>query len=392
MSQWITEQQANTYLSPNPGWDAFTNKKELLTLSSNRLEQLTFKDEPINRVQDRYLDGNSLSKVAGSDDFLLDPQNGNWEYHEELGWARTQTSQDLVIYNKEVAFDMPALATGQYKYTQALTLNQIQSLHSFGGEYGGLIALGIPDGSVGNFTSIETIQATAIVDTDGEQVFNVGGNNRRFNASFAHDGNFVSTRSFEGTPALYFNGTDTVEVINEQLETVENVLPAIVPGQYFAYQFKVIDGLDNTLFLYVEGILVANPTFDVQTGGISNNRLNYGLVTSSGGNKHTYIRVFGATINTENPITIPIRLVAACALLAYEYGKFPPNFVGDKEYLENENDYNRMQDLPINVQAAVEPFLADYESVIDKDGIATTTKRGVEPLTPKEKIKTLEYT
>jgi hypothetical protein len=373
---WITAIQADEFLSPNEQWDAFTNKDTLLKLATNRLEQLTFKDEPIDRVGFRYVDGNSVSKVAGSSDFLLDSQEGNFAYHAELGWTRGQESNDLVIYTPtiQVVFDVPHESSGQYFYEKELTFKEIQSLQSFGGVFKGRIVLDETTGINGMFSSFETNQATGIVGEDGEQIF-FGVSNRRLSAAFSFSNlTYVQTTSASyGVTNVIFNGVDTRDVINEQGETVEITVPEVLPGEIFDYEVRVINGLDATMFMYVKGVLVGNPI--LSSTGQRKSRLQYSSGSSSGGNRHTYIRQFGATINTENPITIPVRLVGACALLAYEYGKFPPNFVGDKEYLENENDYNRMQDLPINVQAAVEPFLADYESVII-DGVATTAVRG----------------
>lgn len=393
---WITAVQADKFLDPNPKWDEFDNKDDLLKLASNRLEQLVFKDEPINRVGARYIDGSSVSKVSGTAEFLLKAVNGNFAYHAKQGWTRDHDNMDLLIYppitdieNTAVAFDFPDLTTAAYNYEQILTFKQIQSLHSFGGTFGGDIALDIDRGAQGNFTTIQCKQATSIVGKDGEPVF-PDSPIRRINASFLHNGVTVELRGYQGTDGVDLNGIDVVEVINEQGETVVNTVPEVLVGEYFDYSFKVVNGLDQTLFLYIKGILVGNPRF--AAGGQAFNRLLYGIFSGTSINGQSYIKEFGSVINTENPITIPIRLVGACALLAFEYGKFPPNFVGDKEYLENKNDYHRMQDLPINVQAAVEPFLADYESVIDDDSIATVLERGKEPVeTTLKKMADLDY-
>lgn len=386
---WITAVQAGNFLGVNPEWEAFQNKDELLDLSSNRLEQLTFKDEPIDRVIARYVDGNSLSKVASSDDFLFHAQRGNWDFQEALGWTRNNEGINLVVHEDEVAFIFPE--AGQTRLIEfVLTFKQIQSLHSFGGTFEGKIALDLTLGTSGMFSSIETEQATSIVDKFGEQVFSTF-EARRINAAFFHNGVHVSLRNVEGTSGVVFNGVNTVDVVDENGNESTNTVPELFPSDYFEYTFKVINGLDKTMFLYVNNILVGNPTFARNTGGTDNNRLLYAAGSGSG-LRQSYVWFFGSMINTENPITIPIRLVGACALLALQYGKFPPTFVGDQAYLENENDYNRMQDLPINVQAAIEPFLADYESVIDEDGIATTTERGEEPSAPSlTEITKLEH-
>ena len=398
MSTWITEQQATDFLSPNTEWDALADKDNLLTLATNRLEQLTFKGEPINRVGARYIDGESVSTVSGSANFLLEAEAGNFAYHALLGWTRGNSLNDLVIYvdtgtnEPNVVFDNPhdEGRSGQFNYQQILTLKQIQSLHTFGGTFGGIIALNAISGKSGVFTAIETKQANAIVDKDGEQVF-LSSSNRRIQARFGHDDTYCY-KFLEGTNNIEFtfNGTDVAEVIDEQGNTQFNTVPVILAGEYIDYEVKVINGMDKPMFLTVNGILLGNPTF--HASGQNFNRLQYSSGTSgSSTNRHTYIRQFGSIINTEVPITIPVRLVGACALLAFEYGKFPPNFVGDKAYLENENDYNRMQDLPINVQAAVEPFLADYESVVDDGGIATTDERGTVVKEDKQKATSIQY-
>ena len=372
---WITKERADEYFSLNATWTGFDDDKKdtVLEQSSNRLEQLVFKDEDENRVGDRYIDGKSTVKVASKDEFLLKAVNGNWTYHAALGWTRSKPNMDLAIYTpttedtKACVFDVPDLDGGNYSFQRGLTFNQIQSLHSFGGVFGADIALDLDRGEQGMFSSIETQQATGIVDSSGEQVF-TGSVNRRLNASFTHDGVLMALNSIEGTTGLEFNGLDTVDVIDEQGNEQTNTVPAIQAGDYFNYEFNIIDGLDKTMFLSVNDILVGNPTFAVNNGGKGGNRLLYSPLSSSHINAHSYIKEFGSTINVENPTTIPIRLVGACALLALEYGKLPEGYTGDKEYLANENDYHRMQDLPINVQAAVEPFLADYretENVIN---------------------------
>lgn len=368
---WITKIQADDFLSPNPQWEEFENKEELLKLASNRLEQLTFKNEPINRVGARYLDGNSLSKVAGSANFLLEANKGNFAYHEALGWTRSVDTMDLFIYDFTNSFLVNDDDANNYVFQQDLSFKQIQSLHTFGGSFVGTMALDLDKGSAGAFSMIETQQANAIVDENGEQVF-LNHADRRILVWFGHDGIHCTSTD------IVFDGVSTVDVIDEQGNAQTNTTPEILAGDFLNYQVKVINGLDATMFFYVNDVLVGNPGFNKNDGGKGGNRLLYQSGSGGGTDRVSYIEQFGAVINTENPVTIPIRLVGACALLAFEYGKFPPNFVGDKQYLENENDYNRMQDLPINVQAAVEPFLADYESTI-VDGVATTNIRGKIP-------------
>lgn len=390
---WITAIQADEFLTPNTDWDQVVNKDEVLKLATNRLEQLVFKDEPIDRVGFRYIDGESVSKVSGSADFLLDAKAGNFAYHALQGWTRgTSPGLDLVIYTPttQVVFDVPHISSGSYKYERVLSFSQIQSLQSFGGIFGGTVILDATDGTKGMFSAFETKQATGIVDKFGDQIF-FGSSNRRISGAFLHNGvNVMTSPNSYGVENVVLDGVGTRLVINEQGEEVEITVPEVLPGDMFTYQVKIINGFDKTMFLYVNDVLIGNPIFSIS--GQNKSRLSYISGASSGGDRHTYIRLFGSVINTEVPITIPIRLVGACALLAVEYSKFPPKFVGDNEYLENENDYNRMQDLPINVQAAVEPFLADYESVVDIDGVATTAVRGVGKKMPKEKVKTLEYT
>jgi hypothetical protein len=294
-------------------------------------------------------------------------------------------------------FDVPHESSGIHGYTQALTLKQIQSIHTFGGVFKVNIALDAATGQKGQFSAFETNQATSIVDKNGNQVF-VGLTNRRVAASFIHDLIHVKTHPTisYGWANITFDGVETVEVINELGETVVNTVPEILAGDIFDAEVRIVNGFDTPMYAYVNGILVGNPTFD--TSGQNQSRLQYSSGATLGGLRHSYIRTFGATVFTENPITIPIRLVGACALLALEFGKFPPNFVGDKEYLENENDYARMQDLPINIQAAVEPFLASYVGAIDDEGIATTDDRKkipevntTLPVEPRKVMKDLEY-
>ncbi len=358
---WITEAQATNFLSPNSEWEAFDNKDDLLKLATNRLEQLDFRDEDQNRVGFRYIDGNSVSKVSAQDNFLLEANKGNFAYHEALGWERSEDDMDLFIHKITNSFLVNDNDDANYTFKQDLTLKQIQNLHSFGGEFKGKVALDKDDGSLGAYQSIETQQATAIVDADGDQVFEEI-NDRRLIVLFEHNGVNCTLAEFGGLPAVVFDGIEEVEAVNEQGETVTNTVPEILAGDFYTYKTKVIaeNGLSGTMFLYVNDILIANPVFNENDGGLGGNRLYYQSGASTGTDRVSYIAIFGALINAEKPITIPIRLVGACALLAFEYGKFPPESIGDKAYLENENDYPRMQDLPINVQAAVEPFLAKY--------------------------------
>ncbi len=389
---WITTAQADNFLRPNTLWDEFPEslKEELVKLASNRLDQLTFKDEPIERVGAKFIDGVSTIKVSAKNDYLIDAQAGNWDYQEALGWQRSSASVVLVVYSDESAFIIPDNSPQILNVWRYLSFKDIQSTHSFGCEFGGNALLKLPDGDKGFVTTFETEQANSIVGADGEQVFD-NEPARRLNASYRHNGVVVFLIASEGTQGVVFNGTDIVEVINEQGETVENIVPLVVPDKYFTYKVKVIDGLDKTMYLYVDDILVGNPTFAVNTGGKDDNRLLYTSGSSGGVDRISYFRSFGTIINVENPKTIPIRLVGACSLLAFEYGNFPPSVVGDKEYLQNENDYHRMQDLPINIQSALEPFLDTYEGVIDNDGVATINDRGVEPLEPKKTLKVLDY-
>lgn len=387
---WITEAQADEYLSPNQQWEEFANKDELLTLASNRLDQLTFKDEPINRVGAKYTDGTSVDKETGTTKYLLDSQAGNWEYHEALGWERNTPDFDLIVFEGEVAFFMNIISAGaRGNAVKDLTFRDIQTLHSFGGLIGGFITLDAFNGTAGCASFIETQQANAIVDSEGEQVF-LEYPNRRLGVTFKHNEVNLFIVAYEGTPEIILDGVTQVNVINELGVEVVNTVPSVSALEYFTYSFVVNNGLDKTIYLYVNDILVANPVFHQNTDGSSlfGNRIIYssGLPgsTISTSRKRSYVRRFGAEINTENPTTIPIRLVAASALLALEYGKYPPNFIGDKEYLENENDYSRMQDLPINVQSAVEPFLADYRE----------TENVIEPkeVDRVEHAQSLEYT
>lgn len=237
-----------------------------------------------------------------ADNFLLDPQKGNFGFHKALGWIRSSSGMDLAIFGNPNDFDDQVVflvpeAVSNRVYQFSLTFKQIQNLHSFGGTFEGFLALDVALGTEGNFTAIETINGTSIVGKDGEQVFPTGVN-RRVDTSFKHDGTHVyKTGTYEGTPDIFFNGTDTVEVINEQGETVTNTVPLIIPGEYFNYMTNVTDGLDKTMYLYVNGILVNNPTFSLNTGGVAGNRLVY-QAGSGGGLRQSYIRQFGATINT----------------------------------------------------------------------------------------------
>lgn len=238
----------------------------------------------------------SLDLSYGFKAFMIEAEAGDFATHAPLGWTRNNPAIDLAVYNNQTVIIVPDDDANLYNLTQPLTFQDIQNLHLYNGVFGGRVALDITDGTNGAFTSIETQQATSIVNADGSQVFATTAA-RRITGKFTHDGTHVVISS-AGVSNITLNGVDTVNVINWNGEAVTNTVPKVAPGEFFDYEVHVQNGLDQRMYLYINKILVGNPEFNANTGGKGGNRLQYTSGASSGVNRITYIRKFGATINT----------------------------------------------------------------------------------------------
>ena len=238
-----------------------------------------------------------------SDAHMLEAEAGGYDVHNELGWVRNRPEVTLDTYNDVPVFVVPDDDSGIYSIIKPLVFEAIQNLHWYGGVFGGRIALDITDGHNGMFSSIETQNATNILDLDGVTQPYIGHNpERRLNAAFSHNGTHLSLKNFEGTTGVLFDGIGTVDVVDYNGDTVTNTVTEILPGDFFDYEFHVRDGLNSTMFLYVNGVLVGNPTFSVNSGGTGGDRLQYTSGASGEANRISYIRKFGTTINTSVPV------------------------------------------------------------------------------------------
>jgi hypothetical protein len=248
-------------------------------------------------ILDNHLHKNILDLSYDFDAFTIEAERGDFDVHIPLGWTRNQSAIEIDTYNNLPVFIIPDNDSNIYTIQKTITFQDIQNLHLYGGVFGGTIALDINDGG-GMFSSIETQQATSILNTDGITYPFATNINRRINAGFNHDGNFVSSNNVEGTSEVIFNGINTVNVINWNGDTITNIVPKILPGEFFKYEFHIQNGLDNIMYLYVDGVLVDNPTFDTNNGGKGGERLQFSSGSTADSNRISYIRTFGATVNT----------------------------------------------------------------------------------------------
>jgi len=243
-----------------------------------------------------------MAQVIPSLDFLIDASKGGWAYHEALGWVRNSTAIELFVYNDTSTFIIPDDDSLAYDIKQTLLFENIQSLHLFGGEFGGAVFLDPTDGTLGFFSAFETQRATEILNPDGfTHPFAFGSDDRRINAGFGHNNVNIELRTVEGTTGVLFDGITTVDVEDEEGNLVTNTAPNILVADLFNYKFKITKSLSQTMYLYVNDVLIGNPTFAPNVGGKGGERLLYSSGASGGTNRISYIKIFGAKINTAAP-------------------------------------------------------------------------------------------
>ena len=261
-----------------------------------------------------------MAEIVPSKSFLIDANAGGWAYHEALGWIRNRAEIELFVYNDSSTFIIPDTDGEIYNLEQALTFEDIQSLHWYGGTFGGEVTLDITAGQFGFFSSFETQRATEILNPDGfTRPFAFGSDDRRVNASFHHNGNHITLQDIEGTTGIAFDGLLEVEVEDEEGNSVTNTVPHLHPGIMFTYRFNIPNSLSQPMFLYVDEILVGNPTFAATTSsGLDGERLLYSSGSKPDVNRVSYINIFGATINTGAPKrTTPWELTNADIVAAF---------------------------------------------------------------------------
>lgn len=237
-----------------------------------------------------------LDLSFGFDSYMIEAEAGDFETHEPLGWTRNNALIKLSTHNGVPVFELPGPdATGGLNITKNLTLVDFQNLHDFGGVFGGRIALDANDGNLGNFTAFETTQGLNILEADGvTPVFNNA--LQQLDANFHHNGATVVL-----TGVVNFDGVTEVEVTDWEGNIVTNTAPEIGPGNFFDFEFHIRDGLKDRIFLYVNGILISNPTFANRNSTGTRNGLVYSSGASNGTNRRSYFRKFGTIINTSEP-------------------------------------------------------------------------------------------
>ena len=115
--------------------------------------------------------------------------------------------------------------------------------------------------------------------------------------AFGHNGTHVFLKNIEGTSGLTLDGS-VVEATDWQGHVVANKLPIVAAGDFFDYELHIQKGWNQRMYLYINKILVGNPTFSINTGGTNGNRVLYGSGSSGDTDRHTYVRHFFITINT----------------------------------------------------------------------------------------------
>ncbi len=229
----------------------------------------------------------------------IEAEAGDFAAHEALGWIRNNANIKLDVYNGVPVFIVPDDGTNLFNLKKPLTFQDIQNLHLYNGVFGGRFALDIPDGGNGAAIMIETTQATSILNADGVTKPFPSGNNRRFRIRCIHDGNYV-TATGDGFSDILLDGIGTVNVTDWEGNPQTNIVPKVLPGEFFDYEIHAQNGLDERTYLYINGILVGHPTFVTHTGEIDGNRLLYTSGSATGVNRITYFRKFGSTINTSS--------------------------------------------------------------------------------------------
>jgi len=252
--------------------------------------------------------GSSLLNLAfTSDSYKIIAEAGDFAAHEALGWERNDDRVDLAEYGGVPVIDFNGGgvnttdgSTGSESLKNIslripLVLEDFNNMHRYGGVYSGHVSLDSINGSLGFFTGFGTNIANQITGLDGTKPFN--SNSRRIGAFIRHnaDGHVYSLGGFNtGSANIVMNGIDTVDVVNWAGDTITNTLPEIKKGEFFTFEFHIRDGFDKTMFLYMNGILVNNPVF---TSHALDNEVAMHAGSAST-YRHSYIKEFGANINT----------------------------------------------------------------------------------------------
>jgi len=270
---------------------------------SSDIDQNTTDIAVIQDTLDAHLHKTLLDLSFPFDAHTISAEAGDIPDFAAAGWVANKPEIVKTTYQGLDVFVFPGTnspETGNFILEKHLALQDFQNLHSFGGVFGGEVALDADLGELGFFASYELNIGTQILQADGiTPVFTA--NYKRFGLFFQHDNTNVTLIASGGVTGLIFNGVDTASVTDWQGNTVINIVPEILPGEFFKFEIHIRDGLDKPAFLYVNDILVGNPTI---TAGRGFNTVIYEGGSATGTLRYTYVRNFGDTINTSENVVI----------------------------------------------------------------------------------------
>lgn len=219
--------------------------------------------------------------------FIIDADVGNFDYYEALGWERSSANVQLYEHMGQETFIIPDNGPDIEYLKKPFTLENIQSLHLDNSTFGCTIALDLNEGNNGSYLLLGTTKALSILNSNGENAFTEN-DKRRITIQFAHDGTNVKSGG------ITFNGTDTVDVINEKGTIVTNTVPEILADSFFNAEVRIPNGLNNTMFLYVDDILIGNSSFNPVSNAAD--YLEYTSGSGGGTERVSYIKKFGVAI------------------------------------------------------------------------------------------------
>jgi len=227
------------------------------------------------------------SKIDG-----IDADEGDFAYFETLGWTRSSPDVQLSTYKGVDAFIIPDDTPTAIEYLlKPLFFQDIQNVHLYHSVLSGRFAIDDAEGGNGGFQILGTTQALSILNADGTQAFTTG-SKRRFLIHFAQDGTNITHGS------VTFNGVDTVSVVDEQDNTVINTVPLISNIDFFDTELRILNGLDNIAYLYVNGVLIDNPSFDEYPISTIDNYFEYTSGSASGTDRISYVKKYELTISS----------------------------------------------------------------------------------------------
>lgn len=284
----------------------------------------------------------------------INASNGDFAFHAKLGWLSSGANVKLATYNGVSAFFIPDNGPSIEYLKIPLTLQRLQNLQWDGGSLGGKFALHSNFGKNGGSLILGTTQATSIVNTDGTKAFTQG-DKRRLIISLKHNGTHIQYGN------ITFNGTDRVTVINEQGVAVTNTVPLITPIVFFNINIEIPNGLNHSMFLYIDGVLIANRSFSMSDN--ASDFIEYTSGSSSGTERKSYVQRFYLNINVlkAGNDTISISTTALNGILkAGDFIKFNNH---DKVYMLTSDSTTTK----LNIEPALIADVGDSEVITFKD-------------------------